>query len=83
MKWGEMSFREWLSHANVPVADSATDKHHYYWRLDWKHQGGAAQWVYDDLAPVFGRPPTRDPPDFIVDVEGHRGINCRAGMRGG
>ena len=81
MRWDSMSFREWLRHANVPAAQAATNKPHFYWRLDWKHENGPSQWVYEDLKPFFGRPPTHLK-DFVVDISGHRGINCRAGMRG-
>ena len=79
MRWDRLTFEQWLRHANVPDAQSAPDKPHWYFRMDWKrHKRTHTQWVYDDLEPVFGVHKS----DFIVDPHGHRGINCRAGMRG-
>jgi hypothetical protein len=71
------TFPEFLNVAQVPETKTTTDKLHWYYRMDAKGQRKNA-WIQEDLNGIFAKKESF----FIVEPSGHRGINCRFGMRG-
>merc|ERR1719362_22741 len=86
MKNLHLTYKEWLSHANVTDNYTGPDQDHWYFRLiacgtmkNCEEKKISSDYLYDELP--FFQPYESNYP-FIIDPVQQMGIHCRFGMQG-